>query len=496
MSALPFLAPVLTIVAVLALAARRGKQRGSARRGSGGAPWPWLFILAAVGIRVALSPGAYLAIGLLTARDVGIGLLLGGVWLAMMRVPRRAWLTSGLVLLGAGFVGPRVLGLSGPMVELLVELGPDDRVEEVAGILESHGATWTKAFENVTLDEDADLAQFLLVRCPAGEVDALLGALRGDAENVDTAEPNADVPAVPILPGQSAGSAVAGLPVNDPQAAEQWSLSLTHADVALQQLAKVRPERVAIVAIADTGVDGVHEDLSAVFGKSPGDRDVQGHGTHCAGIAGAATNNGVGIASLNYEGRFVRILGFPALSDTGNGTVESVAQAIIDAADAGADVISLSLGGHHPTPPAAQLNAIEYALARKAIVVVAAGNEDDDAAHSSPANIPGVIVVSAVDRQGRKAGFSNTVEKLKWPIAAPGVDIMSLGPGHQYVPMSGTSMATPMVAGLLGVMRSLKPDLTARAAYEILRETGMPGPDAARCGQTIDVAAALAAVLR
>lgn len=224
-------------------------------------------------------------------------------------------------------------------------------------------------------------------------------------------------------------------------------------------------------------------------------RTRQGHGTHCAGIAGAATNNGVGIASLNYEGRFVRILGFAALSDSGGGTVESVAKAIIDAADAGA-VISLSLGGYSPTPPAAQLNAIEYALARKAIVVVAAGNEDDDAAHSAPANTPGVIVVSAVDRQGRKADFSNTVANLKWPIAAPWVDIMSLGPGHQYVPMSGTSMATPMVAGLLGVMRSLKPDLSARDAYDILRETGTTGPDATRCGQTIDVAAALAAVLR
>ena len=108
-----------------------------------------------------------------------------------------------------------------------------------------------------------------------------------------------------------------------------------------------------------------------------------------------------------------------------------------------------------------------------------------------PSNIDGVISVAATDENGRKASFSNINTKLGRPIAAPGVNIMSLEPGGSYGLKSGTSMATPLVAGLLGVMRSLNPSITADDAYRILHETGQSGADVDRTGRIIHAADAI-----
>jgi thermitase len=250
------------------------------------------------------------------------------------------------------------------------------------------------------------------------------------------------------------------------------------------------------VAIVDTGVDASHEDLQGVFRRSPGNTDKHGHGSHCAGLAGAIANNNRGMASANLGGDFVEIMGFSALNQNGSGTAESVAQAIIDAAQAGADVISLSLGGRRPIPDRVEVAAVTYALRKGCIVVAAAGNSNEDAAGHSPANIAGVICVAAVNERGEKANFSNTNNRLARPIAAPGVDMLSLKAGGGYVAFSGTSMATPMVSGLLGVLRALKPDLSAAEAYRILNATGESGPDANRVGKTLQPAKAVKRVLQ
>ena len=219
------------------------------------------------------------------------------------------------------------------------------------------------------------------------------------------------------------------------------------------------PVRVALVGSRDATARGLRtaRRLGAelaragvtVVSDGRGTDDCNGHGTHCAGIAGAATNNGLGIASYNWEGRFVTVRGYKALSDNSGGSAESVSEAIIAAARDRADVISLSLGGYAPTPPRAEVLAVEFAIKKGCIVVCAAGNSNEDAKLHAPANIPGVIVVSALDQGMRKASFSNTNTSLGLPIAAPGVDIFSLKPGTGYVGMSGTSMATPAVAGVL-----------------------------------------------
>lgn len=488
MSTLDVATLTLSILSMNRFAARRTRQFRSAGTNTW---WAAGFLIAALALRLLFGNAGLLGNALFALRDLGIGLVLGWFWIRVDRGPAPAWLVSGGLLTAVGFW----LAPASGMKEVLLELGPDDAIEEVQAILDRHDASAAKAFPEVDLAEDEDVAQFFLVRCPADQMAALIAELKADSGDVDSAEPNDAVALGPVVPA-SAPDATAGLGgVNDPHAGEQWGLVAIDGEAALKRLGKLKPKKVALVAIADTGVESSHEDLGAIFVESPGNKDEQGHGTHCAGIAGAGANNGIGVASLNYEGRFVKVLGFAALGADGSGSVESVAQAIIDAADAGADVISLSLGGYHPTPPKAEVEAIDYALKRGAIVVVAAGNESDDAAEHSPANVPGVIVVTATDRNGSKANFSNTANTLEHPIAAPGVDIFSLGLGNGYVPMSGTSMATPMVAGLLGVMRSLQPGLTAQQAYDILKRTGTRGPDAGTIGMTIDADAALAAVV-
>jgi thermitase len=272
---------------------------------------------------------------------------------------------------------------------------------------------------------------------------------------------------------------------DDPQLTAQWGLGIAGGEGVHELLNTIEPEKQAVVAILDTGVDAAHEDIQGVFESSPGNSDGNGHGTHCAGIAGAATNNGLGIASFNWNSRFVRVRGYRALAASGGGSAESVAQSIVDAVRDGADVVSLSLGSWSPTPPKVETDAVQYALRNGVFVVAAAGNSSSDAREQAPANIEGVIAVAAVDQNGRRARFSNRNDRLSRPIAAPGVGIVSLKPGNEYVALNGTSMATPFVSGLLGVLRAIDPELTADEAYALLHDTGRTGPDAGRVGRTI-----------
>jgi len=311
-------------------------------------------------------------------------------------------------------------------------------------------------------------------------------------------------------------------PGNDPLVHQQWALEAIRGDKVHGILQAVQPQRKARVAIIDTGVDSGHEDLQSVsfgaeeqsffgglldrifgwlldwlrstFGAQDIAGDMNGHGTHCAGIAGAVTNNGLGIASLNWEGRFIEILPFKGLRDDGSGTMEQISQAVIDATHAEADVVSLSLGSRSPVPPRVLTNAIAFALRNGTIVAAAAGNSNGDASRHAPANIDGVIAVAAVDHELKKSSFSNTVGGLSRPLAAPGSDILSLAPNNDYALKSGTSMATPVVTGLLGLMRSIDPVLTATEAYNILHETGTEVEDTPQVGRVINAEEAVKAV--
>lgn len=287
------------------------------------------------------------------------------------------------------------------------------------------------------------------------------------------------------------------LGVNDPDVEQQWAMEALEMDRYYRALAERKPVRRALIAILDTGVDSGHEDLAGNYRSlnSRHDSDQMGHGTHCAGIAAAVTNNGLGVASMAPTGAFVEVAGVKVLSRSGMGTQKSIIAGIIEAADAGADVISMSLGGaSNQAKQRAYSQAVAYALEKGSIVVAAAGNANRNASGFSPVNAEGVIGVSAIDQHGLRAPFSNIVTDIPMAVAAPGVGIYSTTPGSRYKAFSGTSMATPQVSGLIAVMRSLRPDLTAAEAFQILHDTGRELSDGDRTGRLIRPARAIEAL--
>ncbi len=459
--------------------------------------------LAAIGISIAsrlLGGGGFFEVSIELLRDTGLALILAALWL-VVRKPHpgaRPFFLLGvlsLVLAGLLFLASRAIGTFTPAAttSLLVELGPDDEIGEVAPILRRYGADTERAFPTVALETDEDLAQVFLVHVRTDAAPQLMAALRADGENVDFVELNSEVSLQPVLSGTGTLPPARTYLENDPRVSEQWALEAIGGHEVHAVLRNLQPVRRARVAILDTGMEGSHEDLEGVLG-SAGARDAHGHGTHCAGIAGAATNNGLGIASLNWEGQFIELLSFEALGNTGRGTLEQIAQAIIDATQADVDVISMSLGSTAPVQPRVLVTAVAFALRHDVIVAASAGNSNEDAVDHFPSNIDGVIAVAAVDQHFEKAAFSNTVGSLSRPLAAPGVDILSSYLHGEYRTLSGTSMATPVVTGILGIMRALDPALTAPDAYAILHSTGRTVRATPQVGRVVNAEAAIRAV--
>jgi thermitase len=317
-------------------------------------------------------------------------------------------------------------------------------------------------------------------------------------------EPNEEILVEPFIlaEGGEQGSRAASLRINDPFTDEQWAMSVLEMDEYYRILSTQRPRKKAKIVILDTGVEGQHEDLDDnYFSIEPKyDNDPHGHGTHCAGIAAGVTNNAVGIGSLagtNEESPYVEISSVKVLSAGGMGTQKTIIAGILEAADEGADVISLSLGGRsNQSSQRAYSAAVEYAHRAGAIVVAAAGNSNREAKDFAPANADGMITVAAIDEHLLRAPFSNRVGQIELAIAAPGVGIYSTVPGNEYKKYSGTSMACPFVAGLLGVMKSLEPELDHRAAYQILHDTGLTTTETPVTGRIVQPADAIAALLR
>ena len=276
---------------------------------------------------------------------------------------------------------------------------------------------------------------------------------------------------------------------NDPELRQQWAYDPLKIDKVHSLLKNIKPVKgPAKIAVLDTGVDKNHEDLKAVFYSidKNGNTDPVGHGTHCAGVIGAVSNNGIGISSMAPHDQFVQITSVKVLSAFGGGTQKSIIQGMIKAADAKVDVISMSLGGlSNDRRQKAYEEAVKYANDKGAIVVVAAGNSNMDGAKYGPANTPGVIAVGAVDENLNKAGFSNTVDKLGMAFSAPGTSIYSTIPKNKYIAYNGTSMACPQVAGLIGIMRAINPSLDTRDIYKILNKHALKGGDYKTVGALI-----------
>lgn len=181
------------------------------------------------------------------------------------------------------------------------------------------------------------------------------------------------------------------------------------------------------------------------------------HGTHCAGIASASTDNGVGIASLGYKAKIMSVKATP--NSTQGNVLTSTYEAVDYALKNKADVISMSFGSQ--TSQLTWNVLLAQAEQQGTLLVAAAGNDNSESVYY-PAGYEGVLSVAAVDGSDQKASFSNFGETVD--VAAPGVVVKSsFFPGNSaYGNLSGTSMACPMVAGLAAMLKSYDKDLTAQ----------------------------------
>ena len=287
----------------------------------------------------------------------------------------------------------------------------------------------------------------------------------------------------------------------DPLSGNQWALNKLNI-VGLNEVLskdKLSRRKKGLLVILDTGIDKNHEDLSSHFTSisSGADMDPKGHGTHCAGIASSVTGNNLGIASLNSSEGLFNVSSIRVLNAAGYGTKETIVDGIIEAVDKGATVISLSLGGPgNPFHQRIYKKAVAYAASKGCIVVVAAGNSNRNAKEFSPANVSGVIAVSAVDENLSKASFSNKVSDIKMAVSAPGVNILSTLPHNQYGFLSGTSMSTPYVASLIAIMKSVNPNLSTKEIYLILEKTGEETQNTLQTGKFIQPKRALENILK
>jgi thermitase len=272
-----------------------------------------------------------------------------------------------------------------------------------------------------------------VIKVPAGKVQEKLLAYQGDGE-VQFAEPDYIAKAI-------------GTP-NDPYFSNQWGLTKIQAPQAWDITTGASTVKIAIL---DTGVDLNNEDLAGKivdiqnFTTSSTADDLYGHGTHCAGIAAAITNNGIGVAGTGYNSS---IMDVKVLDDTGSGYYSWIINGITWAADHGAKVISMSLGGSSGS--SSLQSAVDYAWSKGVVVVAAAGN-NGNSSPSYPGYYSNCIAVAATDSNDARASWSNYGSWVD--VAAPGVNIYSTLPNHanqiglNYGYLSGTSMATPFVAG-------------------------------------------------
>jgi subtilisin family serine protease len=208
----------------------------------------------------------------------------------------------------------------------------------------------------------------------------------------------------------------------------------------------------ATVAVLDTGAALDHPDLKGRIaaakdftGSPSGPADVHGHGTHCCGIIAAAENN-VGIVGVAPK---ARLLVGKVLGDNGSGNGNGIASGIRWAVDSGADLISMSLGS--PSPDNRILSAVKYAASKGVFIIAAAGNEGPgENTVGYPGGFAECVCVAAIDQAKKIASFSSRGSAVD--VAAPGVDILSTYPPKNYARLSGTSMATPFVAGVVALL--------------------------------------------
>lgn len=393
-------------------------------------------------------------------------------------------------------VGPKAFG-GQPYIpgEVMIRTRAGVGLTSSQDVCEKYGATVVDSFEfpSSSLEESGQLLQLQL---PAGMSTIEAVSEMAKDPRIQFAEPNyiyqleKDPPAAtparvakdqagPGLPddlderlwglnnlGQNMGTA--GADINAPEA---WNIQIGRKDGP-------------IIAVIDSGIDFRHPDLKANMWVNPGEiagdgidndgngviddvhgfdangkngnpYDGNGHGSHVAGTIGAVGNNGLGVVGVN---QVAQIMAVKIFDDAGSTNSAAIVRGIEYATKMGARITSNSWGGLSAS------QAVKQAFeASPALHIMSAGNsgwDNDKRAHyPSGYRVSNSIAVAASDRDDKKASFSNygltTVD-----IAAPGKEIYSLEPGGGYTTKSGTSMATPHVTGVAGLVASQFPEAT------------------------------------
>ena len=296
---------------------------------------------------------------------------------------------------------------------------------------------------------------------------------------------------------------------DDPKFNDLWGLvnlgqdnGVLDADIDAEQAWDITTgSKGIIVAVIDTGIDYEHSDLVENIWVNPGEianngvdddgngfiDDINGynfigagdsdplddndHGTHCAGTIGAMVGNSFGVVGVNHK---VALMGLKFLSGGGSGYISDAIESIYYGVDNGARVLSNSWGRSGGTASQTMLDAITYAANNDVLFVAAAGNSssDNDTKPHWPSNydVPNVISVAATTREDKKASFSCFGQKTVH-LGAPGRHIMSTIVGNEFASFSGTSMATPHVAGAAGLLLANNPSLSALEVKQLLLDS-------------------------
>ncbi|WP_242402954.1 S8 family peptidase [Deinococcus deserti] len=303
--------------------------------------------------------------------------------------------------------------------------------------------------------------------------------------------------------------------VNDPGYPGNGGFMSGGVNVTQNYLTRVRADRAwtflngcgktpagVVTAVLDTGTEAAHEDLQGrvlpgahFAGTTAATVDEDGHGTATAGLIGAATNNGKGVAGITWGGQ--NLLPVKVLSSEGEGSTSTLVKGVNYAVSQGAKVINMSLGSTVAGGADKALDAALSAAAESAVLVASAGNTATDGVYY-PASHSRVIAVGAVGAMDGVLACYSARPNEKYPrqldIVAPGgagdcagatpaQQMLILAPGNRYGVAAGTSESAPLVSGVAALMRAANPKLTAEQTKGLLlssvnRANGLPLLDA------------------
>ncbi len=386
--------------------------------------------------------------------------------------------------------------------ELIVRTRPGFSLSGDEGsVVADFGASVLTQFETPGGLSKSAAGEFLHIKLPQGmSVEQAMAAMATDSR-VEFAVPNHSYG----LPDGEQGKGV----TNDPDASKLWGLhnegqtgGKADADIDAPEAwtlhtGRSQAEGGHITTVIDTGVDYKHPDLKANMWVNPGEiagngidddgngviddihgynafdnngdpMDGHGHGTHCAGTIAAVGNNETGVVGVNHKANIAAVKIF---NSEGRTNAAAIIRGIQYAEKIGSRITSNSWGG------GASNAGIEQAFKDSdALHIIAAGNSgyDNDTRPAFPANYPGdhIVAVAATDHSDGLARFSQYGKK-NVDLGAPGVDILSTVPGGKYDTYSGTSMATPHVAGAATLIASANPEIS----NENLRKALLEGTD-------------------